>query len=59
MTLEGEDWKARVRAARRMKAYNDHPVQVDAETEVVIQRGAYQTSAVVLVQGGAPQEFRT
>ena len=59
-TPEGEDWKERVRAARRkpsigLKAYDKGRVQVDAETNVTLSRGRHSVTATVLVQCEAPQ----
>ena len=59
-TPEGEDWKERVRAARRkpsirLKAYGEGRVQVDAETDVILSRGRHSMMATVLVQCKAPQ----
>ena len=59
---EGMDWKDIVRQARRspsieVKSYNNSPVSVAAEADVVLSRGAYQVPAVVLVQCAAPQDL--
>lgn len=61
-TPEGGNWKDTVRSAKRkpsvaLRAYGDGQVQVDAEADVTLSRGSYQTSAAVLVQCQAPQEL--